>query len=246
MKNKIQHSISILLLLCVINASLYARDKVTATNFLSFSVGLTSSFIGGATAYQQSKFLDAYQTELSGLKYNVSASILPTTALSFGVKYGIPFNDKIMIFTGLNYTERGFTENFNIATSAGPIAQYQFQMIANYWDLYFGLKYKNETGITLGIGLLTMYNVKDQINIKRTDYSNGKGTTTNTQEYFHDYYQVPRNLFPAAPFVSVGYEQKWWQVELETSYTSNIFLATAVEMNFITVGLKTSFILLWD
>ncbi len=245
MKMKIQH-IS-LIVLCIFCTSSYARDKETATNFFSFNLGVSSSFITGASFYQHNKFMQTYQTELSGLKYNVSSSILPTTTATFGVKYGIPFNDKIMIFTGLFYTPRGFTESFKMSDSTGLIAQYQFQMIANYWDFYLGLKYKNSSGVTLGIGAVMMYNVKDIIKIKRSTISNGKETgTTTSEQLFNQYYGVPRDLFPVAPFISIGYEQRWWNIEVESSYTTNIFLATDVEMNFISVNLKAGFLLLWD
>lgn len=245
MKMKLLYSCLIVIGLSL-HSSLFARDKTTATNFFSLNAGVSSSFITGASFYQHKKFMDAYQKELSSLKYNVSSSILPTTTASFGVKYGIPFNDKIMIFAGLFYTPRGFTENFSISDSVGLIEKYQFQMVANYWDLYLGLKYKNPSGITLGIGAIAMYNVKDIVKIKKTTLVGGKEETTNSEQLFIQYYNVQRDLFPAAPFISVGYEQRWWNVELESSYTTNIFLATEVEMNFVSVNLKAGFVLLWD
>jgi hypothetical protein len=245
MKRKLKYSP--LIFLCIFCISLHARDKETSTNFFSFNTGISSSFISGASFYQHNKFMDTYQTELTGLKYNVSSSILPTTSATFGVKYGIPFNDKIMIFTGLFYTPRGFTENFKMSDNTGLIAQYQFQMIANYWDFYLGLKYKNTSGITLGIGAVMMYNTKDLIKIKRSNISNGKEVnTTTTEQLFNQYYGVQRDLFPAAPFISIGYEQRWWNIELESSYSTNIFLAADVEMTFISVNLKAGFLLLWD
>lgn len=245
MKKNLKYIHSIVIFFCLMSTTLYSRDKETATNFLSFSAGISSSFITGATAYQHDKFIESYRTELAGLNYNISSALLPRTTTTFGIKYGHPFNDKIMAFTGVFYTPRGFSENFSISDSAGKIADYSFQMIANYWDFYFGLKYKNSSGVTLGIGGMMMYNSKDIIKIKRTKVVNGQEVVTNTEQLFNEYYKIERNAFPAAAFISVGYEQRWWGIELESSYTTNIFLATAVEMNFVSVNLKGNFVILW-
>ncbi|MCX6181601.1 MAG: hypothetical protein NT150_06720 [Bacteroidetes bacterium] len=243
MKMKLKFSLIILLLF---TATVFARDIKTATNFFSINAGLSSSFITGASFYQHQKFMNNYRTELNALNYKVSSSILPTSAISVGIKYGIPFNDKIMIFTGLFYTPRGYTENFSISDSTGLIDKSKFQMIANYWDFYLGLKYKNSGGITLGIGAMSMYNTKDLIKIKRTKLQSGTEVSTETQQLFNEYYNAQRDIFPIAPFICVGYEQRWWNVELESSYSSNIFLATEVEMNFVSVNLKAGFVMLWD
>ncbi|MFM7023990.1 MAG: hypothetical protein ACKOXB_13545 [Flavobacteriales bacterium] len=243
---KIKIPYSVLFALCLMPAFLFARDKTTATNFFTMNAGISSSFITGASFYQHNQFMKTYEAELLGLGYKVNSSILPKTTFTMGIKYGVPFNDKIMIYTGLFYTPRGFTENFSISDKNGLVEKYKFEMEANYWDLHFGLKYKSENGITLGIGGMATYNVKDIVKIDRTIMNGSQEVKTSEEKLFVEYYLVQRNIFPAAPFINLGFEQRWWNIELETSYSTNIFLATEMEMNFVSVNLKSGFVLLWD
>ena len=240
------HSALLFAALCCINVSALAGGTPTASHFFSFNAGVSSSFISGATGDQHVQFLQHYASELQGKKFDITSSLLPATTPSFGIKYGIPFNDKMMLYTGLFYTPRGFTEKFKVSSNNVAISEYRFNLASNYWDLYLGLKYKNNSGVTLTLGAMAMYNVKDIITITRTTVVNGKNVDNTTTSLVQDYYLAQRDLFPIASFVGIGFEQRYWSIDLESSYSSNLFLATEVEMNFINVNLRSTFLLLWD
>ncbi len=230
-------------LLLLLHTSIHAQTENTATEFFSVGGGINTSFITGASSELQITYLKNYQKELNTLNYNTTINTLPKISYSFGANYGIPFNDKLMCYTGFSYSPRGFTQNFNTSLNGTLIQKNKFTLTTNYWDFHFGLRHRSKNGIIADLGVMIWYNILDKVEIETTDYTNGNEVTTKTNVLMQDYYGALRNIFPLAAFVNVGYQSKWWLVLLETNYSGNIFLNSDIDLSYFTIGLKSQFVI---
>jgi hypothetical protein len=187
------------------------------------------SRLEGTEGNERSLFLDDYIQDLNFNGIAAKGGITGRYASSFGAFYDRFVGQRFALHFQASYLQTGYNEKLTAkgTTIDGSLDEIlDFKARLDYINLLGGVKYFNDFGITLTLGVFVNYNIIDKIDNKVFRLASGRYGSSEVKKeeelYFHEYYGVNRVVFLTGGAFAIGYKWKTFEVDFSFKITSQI------------------------
>lgn len=205
--------------------------SVTPTYSVNFSTGEMGSM--------RKKFFADYENiqESKGIKIN--AKFNPRHSIGFAINGGVQFNPHIYLAFKLNYNRLGQHESFTQIGDNGPNYEHDLHLKMDYLGAGINLVLFHPKNFKIEIGYSNNYNIKDKVIIT----TESSGLPSGETMYFSEYFKKERKAFLGCFTFGTGYLYKSIGIDIQCSYSRNIFLENHLNQHFLTTSIGFTYYL---
>ena len=198
-------------------------------SYFGVHTDLVYSILQGIEGNERSVFLDDYIKDLNFNGIPAEGGMNGRYASSIGFFYDRFVGRRFALHFQSSYLQTGYNEKLNAkgTTDDGSLEEVtEFKARLDYINFLGGIKYFNDFGVTLTLGVFVNYNLIDKIKNKRLKITSGRFGSTEIRKdeklYFHEYYGDNRVVFLTGGAFALGYKWDEFEVDFSFKVTSNI------------------------